>query len=371
LFAKEKSIWEIYMKEFSAKAVQGMVLLLLLVVSTSAKTDFKKPKGDERAVNVQDLAPHPKKSSLYNEFWTYHIYLDNDVQLVFNLSRANLTSLKGKVCGADLSVANWKAPGQEKGENYVLAREYPVKNFKWDAAKPRLEVHPKIYFEGAVQDGHKIHLETKKKGVRYFMDLTFENVSPSLANGNGEYRLDDETLGMVIHTPYAKVRGRVGVKDDTLEVSGKAFMDHSWATDTGPSVVGKGFRYISFFKGGVEAAYVMVPREEDLDHHVIGYGIRRENGETTMLHPERIFVGETKKKGDVKKWIRTMDLSYDKKSASMTYKAYYQKYSILSEFGGLKKWTAKKFMGGEMIFFRGWGDADGNSLFYDNYYVVD
>jgi hypothetical protein len=52
------------------------------------------PKGDLRPAVLADLKPHRSGSKTYNEFWTYHILLDGNIQAYLNFSRVNLGSFK-------------------------------------------------------------------------------------------------------------------------------------------------------------------------------------------------------------------------------------------------------------------------------------
>src|SRR5437762_13089738 len=85
-----------------------------------------------RRDNATDIAPHPKSSRTYNEFWTYQFWLNEGIQAQVDLSRANFGSFKDPACGADLSLIGFK------GRNYFVAREYKARNFAFDVERQRL-----------------------------------------------------------------------------------------------------------------------------------------------------------------------------------------------------------------------------------------
>ena len=141
------------------------------VSSAGAQTP---PSGGLRSDALADFAPHPASGKTYNELWTYQFWLNGGVQVQLNLSRANFGSFKDPVCGADLAVTNFR------GRNIFVAREYPMKRFSWTPATARLEVHPNIHVEGLPPRAHKLFFSTVKDGKEYFLELTFENMTPGV-----------------------------------------------------------------------------------------------------------------------------------------------------------------------------------------------
>jgi hypothetical protein len=348
-----------YQMIFSVRFASAL-LLVVLVNGALAQV----PKGEVRATVAQDIAPKEKNSDYYNEFWSYRFFLNDDIQLVLNYSRANVGNLKDPVCGADLSIANFK------GKNYMVAREYPKAKFIYNPANGQLNVHEKIWFDGLLPGAHHVRFETEKEGVAYYLDLTFSAISPSLVQGNGEYMAGGETVGMILQIPYAKVSGVLAINGDTIAVQGNAIMDHTWQTNTGPSLVKRGIRYMRYMDGGIETAYFLHPKEGSVP--VFGYALRRINGQSELLQPTGWAVTDQGKKSGIKDWIKGLEITFNNnnnKKTNIQFKAYYQKWEMLSEFSGVTKWTVKKFMGGEFVFFRGWAVAEGKSGFYDNFYV--
>lgn len=346
-------------------------LLICLLVGSFAWSATRDVQGDVRTTNLSDLAPHPKNNDYYNEFWTYRFFLNDGMNLVVNFSRANLSSLKDPVCGANVSLTGFKGSGS-KTQNFKVAREYPKHKFIWDPSRARLNVHEKIWFEGALPGAHKVRFETSKDGVDYFIDLNFTKIASSRVAGDGEYKVGSDILGMVLHIPWAKVEGIVAINGDTVKVSGTAVMDHTWQTNTAPRIVSHGFRYLTFFEGGYETGYFLLPADKGNRNIFPGYAIRKENGNTTLIQPQSLDVLEQKKKGSVPHWIRKANISMrNGETRNFVFKAHYDSHSMLSEFSGLLKWTVKKFFGGDVVTYRGWGEVDGNSAFYETLYVID
>ncbi|MEO7424372.1 MAG: hypothetical protein ABI036_04245, partial [Fibrobacteria bacterium] len=183
---------------------------LAMAAPLRAAEHVQLPTGDLRSAVLTDLKPHASGSKTYNEFWTYHFYLEGNIQVVLNFSRVNLGSFKAPVCGADLTVLGFK------GRNYSVAREYEKKNFAFVDSNQLLRVHEKIWLEGKLPDAHHVHFATNKKDVGYFLDLDFNDILPGKVWGDGMFKFgSSDAVGIFIHIPGAKVSGKIAINQDT------------------------------------------------------------------------------------------------------------------------------------------------------------
>ncbi|MBF0431657.1 MAG: hypothetical protein HQK83_10280 [Fibrobacteria bacterium] len=314
------------------------------------------PSGGLTNTSFTDLKDHPQNSKTYNEFWTYHFDLSQNIQIVLNFSRANLGRLKDPVCGTDMAVIGFK------GKNYTVAREYPEKNFQFSNAIEGLNVHKNIWFKGALPKAHQVYFNTKKNGVSYYVNLKFSEISQGKTWGDGVFKLGNEKVGIFIHIPRARVQGVVAINNDTLVVEGTCYMDHTFQSDMGTKLVKYGYRYQAV-GDNIHVGYILETLKQ-YQKKIIGFGLTGTPGSLSLLKPENVYLSSSHKPRGVR-MPKKMTIKYDSRSVVFTRDKDRSSWSILSEFRGIVKWTAKKFMGGEIIYFRGQGKADGLKANYN------
>lgn len=354
------------MRRLPAGILHRLVPLALasaLFAAEAAAGEVRTPSGGLRPSTLADLKPHPSGSKYYNEFWTYHLFLDGDIQAYLNFSRLNLGSFKKPVCGADLAVLGFK------GRNFTAAREYDKRNFRFQDSLHRLQVHEDIWFSGALPETHRIHFDTRKKGVSYFLDLEFSSILPGMIWGDGMFRMGSENVGIFIHIPRARVKGRLAINGDTLDVTGIGYMDHTFQTDLAPSLVRAGFRYIAQ-NGATEVGYFLVP-DSKYGSAPVGYGLREQGGAITLLRPASLTAVESGKSMGVKVPTRLEIVYQDGTKAVLDRRSDRLAQSTLHEFSGLTKLAIKGFLGGEIFTFKGLGTLNASKTVGYNYFVVD
>ena len=335
---------------------------LLNPMRTSAES-ARMPAGDLRLSGLADLKPHPSNSKTYNEFWTYHIVLDGNILAYLNFSRVNLGSFKPPVCGADFNLLGFK------GRNYSVAREYDKKNFQFTDADQKLQVHENIWFSGKLPETHHVYFSTRKKDVSYFLDLEFTEIIPGRVWGDGMFRLGSQTVGVFMHIPQAKVTGRLSINGDTVKVSGRAYMDHTFQTDLAPELVDAGYRYVSQ-NGSMEVGYLMDPVSK-YGEQPIGYGLRMQGGAVTLLKPQSMTALTATRALGVRIPGR-LEITYTDGSKTLLERGTDRlAQSTLHEFSGTEKFFIKRFMGGEIMTFRGLGTLNASTPIAYNYFIVD
>jgi hypothetical protein len=317
------------------------------------------PTGSLRPDGLADFAPHNAYSKTHNELWTYQFWLNNGVQVQLNLSRANFGSFKDPVCGADLAITGFR------GRNAFVAREYPMKRFSWTPATARLEVHPNIYVEGLPPRAHKVFFSTVKDEKAYFLELTFENMTPGVVWGDGVFKLpDDQKMGLYFHIPKARVSGRLALDGDTVAVKGFGWMDHTWQTQFATKLIDISYRYTAF-TGRPEGGYFF-----QRGNNVFGYGIREDKGRMALLSPIGVSVVSRAAWGGVS-LPKQIDIVLDGKPAVTLLRTEdRQRTSFMQELSSLERFGAKVFLGGELVGFRGIGQVDGTQPAIYSFTVV-
>jgi hypothetical protein len=339
-------------------------MLLASAWPALAAQHIQLPTGDLRAAVLTDLKPHPSASKTYNEFWTYHFLLDGNIQVILNFSRVNLGSFKSPVCGADLTIMGYQ------GKNWTVAREYDKKNFVFADSSQGLRVHENIWFSGRLPESHQVHFATTKKNVSYYLDLDFSDILPGRVWGDGMFKFGGgDAVGIFIHIPSAKVKGRLGVNNDTVAVSGKAYMDHTFQTDLAPNLVSAGYRYVSE-DGPPEAGYFLDPAPK-FERQPVGYGLKSLNGELVLRKPQTLKVlSASKAMGS--KVATAVEIAYQDGGKTVLNRSEDRlQQSVLHEFSGFSKMAIKSFMGGEILTFRGLGTIAGARPMAYNFFTVE
>ncbi len=330
----------------------ALAALPLLAAWLGFAGDF--PDGGLRRAQAEDYAPHPLSSKTHGEFWTYQFLFEGGMQAQFNMTRVNLGSFKDPVCGADLTVMGFK------GKNYFVAREYPEKNFTYDAASGTIAVHSRISVTGLPPGAHRISFETRKKGRDYAVELELTDLNPGWVWGDGRFRSGGESLHLFLNIPGARVQGFVAIDGDTARVKGIAWMDHTVQSDFATRLIESGYRLVSQSDGGVRGGCIYASSHGG---RWLGYGI--EIGTTgvapKLLKPQGIEVTETSKKLGLKMPTRMTLAFADGLSWRVSVKETRHQLATLDEFGGFTAALIRKYMGGEIFNYAGIADLDGHS----------
>ncbi len=323
------------------------------------------PEGDLRQTGWADMLPHTMSGDYYNEFWSYHVFLENDLHLHLTFSLANFGSFKSPVSGGKLFVSNFK------GNNYNVAREFAIEHLVIDEDRNKIRLHEgrEIYLSGKLPYGHHIYYRTSKDGVSYLVDLDFHDIHQGYTWGDGVFRLENEDMGIFVHIPRAEVTGIVAIDNDTLEVSGTAYMDHTFQTNLSSKVVDKGFRHITHTDSGFHIGYYLVPKKRSRAD-VIGLSLIRENSPTILERPKQIAVLDSDRIGG-RTVPRYLEVVFDSGKRSVINRQQdFQHVSFLEEVGGIRRRLVRSFLGGEVIEYVGTGKLNGNIPINYNFFLV-
>lgn len=343
----------------------GFTLLPITLVHSQVVN----PTGDLNPVQPDDIWAQTLEGSHFNEFWTYQFYLNNNLTVHITFSVANFGSLKAPVSGVQISV------DRLNGELYQLSREYSIDYLVQDHETYmfRNREQRELYFIGELPKEHRIRINTSKDGVEYDIDLAMHNIQQGLKWDDGLYRIGDEMVGIYTHIPYASVSGYVSVDNHREDVSGSVFMDHTFQNETTTRLIDNAYRFINHQDSqNWDILHLMDP-DEGSGRVTIGHYITSRNGKKSVRGVSGISNIENNRAfGDNIPSRLTLTLS-DGESITLVRSEDTEKFSILGELGRIAKAVAKRFLGGEVIYYRGKGNIElenGSQLSGHYHYLV-
>jgi hypothetical protein len=364
------------MNTISNIKVNSFLVLILFIGLTgnfepvTAQDNIIHPEGNLELTSPDDFWPQIMTGSTFNEFWTYHFYLDNDLEITLVYSLANFGSLKSPVSGARASILGFG------DRNYQVLREFPLDRLVQDEDNYRIQMRPdrEIWFEGKLPGNHKISFVTSKDGVDYDIKLVLTNIQQGYKWGDGIFSIDGSRVGIVTHIPYARVRGTVRINDREQSVRGSAYMDHVFQDKITTRLFSDGFRFVHHTNQNQwEAGHFLGSDRRD-EHNVIGYALSKDNGEVTLKKPVRLIRSESERVfgHSLPKNIR---IEFDD-STNRTVERIRdrERFEMLQELGRLARRLARSYLRGEVVEFRGEarfisGESDEPVRY--NYFIVD
>ena len=344
-------------------------LFILQISNISAQV--LNPTGDLSYSEPDDIWAQTMEGSHFNEFWNYHFFLNDNVTLYVTFSVANFGSLKSAVSGVQVSVHNLG------NKIYQLSREYNLDYLVQDRERFmfRNRMEREIYFEGKLPESHRIRINTSKDGIEYDIDLQLKNIAKGLKWGDGNYRIDRENVGIVTHIPYAEAEGFISVDGHYKDVHGSAYMDHTYQNQTTTRLVNSGYRYVEHSdRHNWDIFYFMLPSDRN-ERSTIGLRLQNINGNIQMKGIENITNMEKNDLfGDsVAELLEIKFGSGERVEIRRTNDI--ERFSVLSELNRFARSVARRFLGGEVIHFRGEATLNegenSESNGYYNYFIVD
>lgn len=325
------------------------ILPLLFFISTQVSAQVSNPQGDLNRLTADDIWAHTLEGSYFNEFWTYHFFLDDGMKVHITFSIADFGSIKSPVSGVQVSV------DRLNGQLYQLSREYNINHLVQDKENYifRNRIDRELFFEGKLTEKQRVRIHTTKDGVTYDIDLEIFDIVNGFKWGNGKYRINSEQVGVFTHIPYAKVKGYVEVDNFRNDVTGSVYMDHVFQQQMTTRLVDSGYRFI-YHDGpdNWDIIYMMLPDNSN-DRNLVGHRVVNREGEITvhgLTHIDNLIkrnmFGE-----DV---ARELDIRMDNsETLRLTRRTDSEKFSLLGELGRFARAAARTFLGGEVIHFRG------------------
>lgn len=348
-------------KKMNFSVLKLLILFFLSPVILHAQNNIQYPQQTFQNTNAEDFLAKNLSSKYYNELWTYHVKLDNGVQVIYTFSINDFGAFKDRVTGVKLMVS-WT-----DGNTYVVNKEYDPKSLINEADSTYLRLrHDRPYWaNGNFDDEHVLNFQNTKDGVQYDLNLTFYDISQGKKMGDGIYKTGDNEIGMLLLMPHAKVKGYVEINGKRIQAKGVGYMDHiyqnnlstelidrSYRIKTGNSQNGMFLHFITLNRDGVDAP--------------IGYGVGYKNGKSYMITPSNIKKVETDENLDSEISIQT-----DQSSAiDVDVQEHFNTYSLLNELGRLQRFFAKRVTGGELLEMNGTVTIDKDEPGYFYYLVA-
>lgn len=312
-------------------------------------SQISNPTGNLNPTADDDIWVQTLTGSHFNEFWNYQFYLNDDMTIHITFSVANFGSLKSAVSGVQVSVQNLN------GKLYQLSREYDIEHLVQDREKYmfRNRMEREIFFEGKLPNDHRVRIQTTKDDITYDIDLRLFNIEPGFKWGDGKYRIGNDEVGIITHIPYAQVRGTVAVDGVRKRVNGSAYMDHTYQNRTTTQLMDSGFRYVNHMgPKNWDIIYLMLPKRSE-DRKTIGYRVQNNNGTLNLQGVHRISSIE-KNYVFGENVAHMIELNFNNgQNIQLLRTENHEKFSVLSELGRVARSVARRFLGGEVIHFRG------------------
>lgn len=347
------------------------VILILFLLFTFASPVWgqnyvRKPGGDLNTLNSGSIAPNEQKGAYFNEFWRYHIVLDNGSQIYLTYSLTHFGGLRDAVTGARLSLLNWQ------GIDYDVAREYDLTKMVFDQSINKMNLNPErsIWFEGVLPNEHKIVFKTNKDDILYDININFKDIQAGITWGDGLFKMgSNDEVGIETSIPFSNVIGFIALNGDTTNISGKGYMVHTYQSNVGTRLFDTGFSFVEHHKTGTSSGLFFIP--QDSKSEVVGYILEEKNGTINLKKPSSIKI-LSRKKFLGEKIPDLIEICFESAPCeNLSVSKIQEKVAMLDELSGLKKMVAKRFLGGDLIEFRGTALRNGTRPVFYSLTVLD
>jgi hypothetical protein len=321
-----------------------LLILTLILPTTLMAQAITFPSGSFRDAEQKDFRDVNLSSKYFNEIWTYHADLSDGMQVIINFSINDFgSSFKGRVTGTRLMV------NMPDGKDYTVNKEYSPDTFVNEPDSNFIDLHPERTFwaKGRFENEHRVRYRTNKDGVLYDVDLTYYDIARGKVLGDGVYKFDSNEVGLYLLIPHAKVKGFVAVKGDTTFVEGTGYMDHIYQNNLSNEIIERSFRVKSGDMNDGFYFHFLKLKKSNLQTP-IGYGVRFQKGQATMLTPALIEqISNADKPSQLDTQIRVKP--YQMEALDIKVSEHLNTFSLLNELGGVKRFLAKQVVGGELI----------------------
>jgi len=353
----------------------ALVITLLWVGPQHLSAQPANPNGELQQTSPEDIWAQTLVGSRFNEFWSYHFFLEDDLKVHVTFSAANFGSLKSPVTGVRVSIYGFDE------HMYQVSREYDIDNLIQDTDKHifKLREGTEVWFKGELPYDHQVRVKTYKDGVHYDMQFNLSDIEPGFKWGDGIYKVGNEPIGIFTHIPYARVDGYLKVNDAKREVNGTAYMDHTFQHQTTTKLMDSGYRFVSHTdRDNWDVFYFMLPSRTH-EQMTIGHRVQNKDGEKD-LHEVNSIYGQENSRAFGKRFAHSLDLMLiqpqgELRIVNLVRTKDDERFSLLSELSWIARRAARTFLGGEVLEFRGEAElndiGDVTSKGYYNYFIVD
>lgn len=323
--------------------------LIFAAVNSPLSAQVSNPKGNLEAVGQELIWAQTLKGNHFNEFWNYHFYLNDGLTVHIVFSAVDFGGLKAPVSGVKVSAVNFE------GETYQLTREYSLDKLQQDRENFIFRPNPEreLYFRGELPDELTVRIRTSKNENLYDIELHLKNIANGFRLGNGIYHVDGEEIGIITHIPYAEVTGYVAMNNVRKDVFGTAYMDHTFQDETTTKLMDSGYRFVSHQDpNNWDLIYLMLPNHSRYNQ-TIGYRIVNQEGSISS-HPVNRILQKVESEAFGKDIARILEVDIGgEQSIRILRTEDHEKFSVLDELGWPARQAARRFLGGEVIDFRG------------------
>jgi len=318
------------------------IILAVLCSASLCISAVDNPVGEARKTGTADFFRHPQKSDKYNEMWSYIFVLDNGTKVYVNYTWMYVPTQGFKI-GTDFSIWNFK------GKSYSVGRQYSTEKFVEDKSANSIRINNNDYImEKTPGRGHRVVFSADKNGKK-FLDLAFTSAVGGMVPGNGTFNVDGEKFGLFVHIPYGRVKGRVGIGEDTVEVQGYGYMDQVWQTEK-PTEMAARMVTLSmpsskeFIAGRIGITKNGVP---------FGYAIHNSDNNPKIIYANSVL--EDEKAYSPKKFPKNLTFTWSNPDVTpLKFEAKANEtFSILSNFDGFLERNVVKLALGELLYKRG------------------
>jgi len=318
------------------------IAFILLCLASFGISAVNNPTGADRKATVEDFFRHPQKSDKYNEMWSYVFVLDNGTKIYVNYTWMYVPTQGFKI-GTDFSIWNFN------GKSHSVGRQYSTDKFIEDKSANSISINKGDYLmENAPGAGHRVLFSANKNGKK-FLDVAFTSAVSGMVPGDGVFEVSGNKFGLFVHIPYGRIKGRVGIGEDTIEVSGYGYMDHAWQNEKPAEMATRMLTLSmpqskSFIAGRIGITKSGLP---------FGYTIHHAENTSKVVYAASML--ENEKNYNPKAFPKNLTIIWsDADIAPLKFEAKPQEtFSILSNFDGFLERNAVKLALGELLYKRG------------------
>ena len=318
------------------------IIIAVLCLTALSIAAVNNPTGEMRRTNAADFFRHPQKGEKYNEMWSYVFVLDNGAKVYVNYTWMHVPTQGFKI-GTDFSVWNLK------GKSHSVGRQYSTDRFAENKSANTISINKDDYLmEKAPGTGHRVLFSADKNGKK-FLDLTFTSAVGGQVQGDGIFTVNNAKFGLYVHIPYGRVKGRIGIGADTIEVQGYGYMDHTWQTEKAADLSAR------MLTLSMPSAKTFIAGRIGITKGGEPFGYAINFAENTPKIVNAASVLEDEKPYNPKKFPKNLTFNWnnpDVKPLKFEAKAN-ESFSILSNFDGFLERNAVKLALGDLIYKRG------------------
>lgn len=324
----------------------------------------KYPTGGLIETNIENATIKNISDKYYNESWTYAIYLENNVQILYTFSISELGSLKKRVTGGQIRVS-WV-----DNTTYTINKEYSLDQLIFNSSEYFIKLHPeRNYWATSIKNGEQeLYFDTEKNNTKIEVLLKLSNIKKGLIWGDGVFNLDSDSIFLEYLIPNASASGSVIINNDTLLSKGFAYLTHTYQTGKSTKYLERGIIYTVDDKSNpILSTIYVLNKTNDL----AGYGITYNQERPELLIPTEITTIETRKIRK-NKFYYNFNVKYKNSvQHNLEIKRLIDHYSILDELNGFTKMIARNLLGAEILEIRASGFLNKADLVYFENFAVD